>query len=869
MTTRENRTNGESEMNESELFHAALKLSAEVRPSFLEAACAGNKPMRDAVESLINAHFASGGPLDDERLSGTTSTNPDALVNALSGTVIAERYKLLEQIGEGGMGTVWLAEQLAPIRRKVAVKLVKAGVNSKSALARFDAERQALAIMDHPNIARIFDGGITPQGQPYFVMEYVKGTSLTEYCDSARLSLHDRLQLFLAVCQAVQHAHQKGIIHRDLKPSNILACLYDGRPVPKVIDFGLAKALHQPLSEMTLFTAHGTMMGTPLYMSPEQTQQNNLDVDTRSDIYSLGVILYELLTGTTPLEKHQLQTAALHEVVRFIKEVEPPKPSTRLSSSDSLPGIAAQRSIDPDKLRRSVKGDLDWIVMKTLEKERARRYETVGSLAGDIERFLHGEAVEACPPSWTYRSKKFARKHRVGLLLTGAVATLLVASTVVTRVQYLRASRAAVAEKIAAQAAEGSRKEALTAQTAALSQLETTRSVLGFLSQDLLAQAVAASAVQGGYKPDPDIRLRTAIDRAAEKIPDRFAGKPESEMLVRTAIGDAYSGLGILPAALEQLRQAWNLAQHDPEHDHDAYFHTASSLSLVLIRLQKYSEARNILEQALATMKGWTGKDAEIAVAFDGMLKMVNEMNTQLVANASGADKSNDSNSSTGERFQRLMEAMPDDKSRAIASKSFSGMFKAMDLASSGQAQEADAQMEKVLEQVAGGEQPGMGDLMQGILAADAGKLDEALKLVRNAQNQIKKQLGNDDPSAGLASFMVSAVLVQQKNFAEAESHLRESIRIHALTQSPMIPIQDCKTLLGRVLVAQNKFDEARTTLFEAIGYDQSPAQNSLPKMNSTDPMEIAADPLTAIVDLYRAEGNSELADKWEAARKK
>ncbi len=280
------------------------------------------------------------------------------------GTLLAGRYKLLEAIGEGGMGTVWVAEQTEPVRRKVAIKLVKPGMDSRQVLARFGAERQALALMDHPNIAKVLDGGLTEQGRPFFAMEYVKGVPLTEYCDQARLSLRERLNLFVPVCQAVQHAHQKGIIHRDLKPSNILICLYDGKPVPKVIDFGLAKALHQSLTEQTLHTAHGLIVGTPLYMSPEQAEHNNLDVDTRTDIYSLGVILYELLTGTTPLQRQQLQEAAFNEMLRLIKEVEPPKPSTRLSGSASLPSIAAQRSVEPNHLRKSLTGDLDWIVMK-------------------------------------------------------------------------------------------------------------------------------------------------------------------------------------------------------------------------------------------------------------------------------------------------------------------------------------------------------------------------------------------------------------------------------------------------------------------------------------------------------------------------
>ncbi len=376
------------------------------------------------------------------------------------GVMIDGRFKLRENIGEGGMGSVWVAEQLQPVKRRVAMKLIKAGMDSKQVLARFEAERQALALMDHPNIAKVFDGGMTEQGRPYFVMEYVKGIPFTEYCDKNCLSLKDRLNLFIPVCQAVQHAHHKGIVHRDLKPSNILICLYDGKPIPKVIDFGLAKAMHQQLTEQSIYTAHGVMVGTPLYMSPEQAEHNNLDVDTRTDVYSLGVILYELLTGSTPLEREQLRVAAYNEVLRLIKEVEPPRPSTRLSVSSSLPSIAAQRSIDPRHLQKSLAGDLDWIVMKSLEKERSRRYETANGLARDIERFLNDEAVEACPPSMWYRTRKLARKYKYPLIAAGTGFCVLSASVIGTSYGLRKALMAERAESIERTKAVQARTEA-------------------------------------------------------------------------------------------------------------------------------------------------------------------------------------------------------------------------------------------------------------------------------------------------------------------------------------------------------------------------------------------------------------------------
>ncbi|MGH7202619.1 MAG: serine/threonine-protein kinase [Planctomycetaceae bacterium] len=357
-----------------DIFLAALEQGTpEERAAFLDTACKDDADLRRRVERLLGAYPKAGEFLEPPARPAGEETVAYVPGGEQAGTVIAGRYKLLEQIGEGGMGAVWVAEQIQPVRRKAALKLIKAGMDSKSVLARFEAERQALALMDHPHIAKVLDGGVTEQGRPFFVMEYVKGVPLTQYCDENRLTVEERLGLFIPVCQAVQHAHQKGIVHRDLKPSNVLVCLYDGRPVPKVIDFGLAKAMHQPLTEHTLHTAHGVMMGTPLCMSPEQAELNNLDVDTRTGIYSLGVILYELLTGTTPLEKQRFQDAAWQEMLRLIKEEDPPRPSTRLSSRGTLPSVAAQRRMEPVKLSRLLKGELDWIVMKALEKDRRRR----------------------------------------------------------------------------------------------------------------------------------------------------------------------------------------------------------------------------------------------------------------------------------------------------------------------------------------------------------------------------------------------------------------------------------------------------------------------------------------------------------------
>jgi serine/threonine protein kinase/tetratricopeptide (TPR) repeat protein len=432
------RFQGES-MNEEEIFHQALAQSPQERAAYLEQACAGDPALRASVGALLRANVGATGFLD-QPAPAPVATVDEPPFRERPGEVIGP-YKLLQQIGEGGMGTVYMAEQTHPVQRKVALKIIRPGMDSRQVIARFEAERQALALMDHPHIAKVLDAGtidspLAPvlggdgsgvRGRPYFVMELVRGVSITKYCDEHHLTPRERLELLVPVCQAVQHAHQKGIIHRDLKPSNVLIALYDGKPVPKVIDFGVAKAMGQKLTDETLFTQFGQVVGTLEYMSPEQAEPNQLDIDTRSDIYSLGVLLYELLTGTTPIQRKRLKQAAILEALRIIREEEPPKPSTRLSTTEELPSIAANRGLEPKKLSGLIRGELDWIVMKCLEKDRNRRYETANGLAHDIERYLHDEAVHACPPSAAYRLRKFARRNR-GVL---AIASVIMAASMV------------------------------------------------------------------------------------------------------------------------------------------------------------------------------------------------------------------------------------------------------------------------------------------------------------------------------------------------------------------------------------------------------------------------------------------------------
>ena len=417
-------------MNEREIFDAACEFrDSDEQAAFLDRECDGNAAQKERLLELLDA----------QRRLGTFLESPVHAVSQTTQQAVTEKpgnqigpYKLLEQIGEGGMGVVYLAEQREPVKRRVALKIIKPGMDSEQVLVRFEAERQALAMMDHPNIAKVLDAGSTDSDRPYFVMELVKGVPITQFCDEGRLTARQRLELFVPVCQAVQHAHQKGIIHRDIKPTNILVAMYDDCPVPKIIDFGVAKATHQQLTEKTLFTQVGQIVGTWQYMSPEQAVLNQLDVDTRSDVYSLGVVLYELLTGVTPLEAAHLRSAALEETLRLIREEDPPKPSTRVSSLGAgAPSTAACRATNATSLVRTLRGDMDWIVMRALEKSRSRRYGTASELAADVQRYLTEEPIEARPPSALYRLRKVASRHRAAVVATTAVSLMLVITAVV------------------------------------------------------------------------------------------------------------------------------------------------------------------------------------------------------------------------------------------------------------------------------------------------------------------------------------------------------------------------------------------------------------------------------------------------------
>jgi serine/threonine protein kinase/WD40 repeat protein len=513
-------------MQEQSIFIEALEREDPAeRAAFLDEVCANDATLRRRIERLLQRHQDSGSFLEDPTPGWDTPFEKP--VGECPGATVGP-YKLMEQIGEGGMGVVYVAEQQQPVRRRVALKVIKPGMDSKQVVARFEAERQVLALMDHPNIAHVLDGGTTPAGRPYFVMELVRGVPITAFCDDNRLTPCARLPLFVSVCQAVQHAHQKGIIHRDLKPSNVLVTSHDGTPVVKVIDFGIAKAIGQQLTDKTIYTRFMQMVGTPLYMSPEQAGQSGLDIDTRTDVYALGVLLYELLTGTTPFDGERLRQADNEEIRRIIREEEPARPSTRISTlGETLPAVAAQRRTDPKRLRQLFRGELDWIVMKALEKDRNQRYESASAFAADVQRYLNDEPVQACPPSPAYRLRKLVRRHRGSVLAASLIFLALVAGILGTTWGMIRAT---AAQDGAVNEAKQKKAALATAQDQLFLAL-LNRARAGRYSRQMGQRLESLDAVEQAAGIHPDERLRDEAIAAlalpdVRRVPGWYAASP-------------------------------------------------------------------------------------------------------------------------------------------------------------------------------------------------------------------------------------------------------------------------------------------------------------------------------------------------------
>jgi eukaryotic-like serine/threonine-protein kinase len=592
-------------LDEQAIFEVARKIgSREAREVYLQQVCDDDAAIAQRIRALVKAYEENASFLESPAAASPESVNAPNVAEA-PGTMIGP-YKLLQQIGEGGMGAVFMAEQTQPVQRKVALKIIKAGMDSRQVIARFEAERQALAKMDHVNISRVLDAGTTESGLPYFVMELVHGVPITKYCDDNRLTPRERLELFVPVCQAIQHAHQKGIIHRDIKPSNVMIALYDGKPAPKVIDFGIAKATGQRLTDKTLFTEFGAVVGTVEYMSPEQAELNNHDIDTRSDIYSLGAMLYELLTGTTPLEHKRLTEKGVIEALRIIREEETPCPSARLSTVKELASISAQRHTEPAKLTKLMRGELDWIVLRALEKDRRRRYESASALAADVQRYLNDEAVEACPPSAGYRLRKSVRRNKGLVLAVATSLVVLVGGVIGTTIGLVQADQAR-------QLAETNEHKALTAAAAEKEAKETaqtreaeTLAVLDFVENRVFAAARPRGQGRGLAH---DVTIRRAVETALPFVDLSFTKQPLIEARLRWTLGISFWYLGDAKIAAEQFQAARMIYTKYLGPDHPDTLRSMHNLANSYATLGRHADALKLREETLALMKAKLGPD--------------------------------------------------------------------------------------------------------------------------------------------------------------------------------------------------------------------------------------------------------------------
>jgi serine/threonine protein kinase len=682
-------------------------------------------------------------------------------------------YRLIRKLGEGGMGQVWLAEQSAPVKRQVALKIIKAGRYDGSALLRFDVERQALAIMDHPAIAKVFDAGSTPQGQPYFVMEHVPGVPITNYCDQKRLSIPDRLALFIKVCEGVQHAHQKAIMHRDLKPSNILVVEVDGKPTPRIIDFGIAKAISQQDEDETLVTRAGGMVGTPGYMSPEQADPTVLDVDTRTDVYSLGVVLYELLTGELPFDARQWQTKPFHVMLRELHEEDPPSPSTRISGDAGSTTAAQHRNTDPRQLESLLRGDLDWIALKALEKDRARRYGTPSELGADINRYLRNEPVVARPASTAYRTKKYIQRHKFGVAAATAMALLLLAFAVLQTIQLQRTMRA----------------------------LDRADRVTAFMTD--MFKVSNPSEARGN-----DIRAREILDKSAKDIDTGLAKDPELQAQMMGVMGTVYQSLGLTSKAEPLLRRAWETRKRILGPRNPATLQSQQDLSAAVLAQSHYGEAEKLCRETLETRRKVLGPEHHDTV--DSLVQLARTLGFE--SRYDEAEKLN------REALEVLRRKSPQDRLTATALS-----LLADTLTHEGKYPEAENAARESLEmdrRALGSDHPSvLRDMFNlgGILTeerhyADAEEIHK--KLIESA----RRVLGPQHPGTLVAMSTLATILEKEKRFAEAEKLYRDVSEAQRQTLGP----ENASTLLtlgnlGSLLIEEENYPEAEKVLRQAL----------------------------------------------------
>jgi serine/threonine protein kinase len=816
------------------LFLAAADLAdPAARAAYLDRECGSDHALRQRVEALLRADAAVAAlPPEASSVPPPDLVAPTAdhlpTTEPQPGAVIGGKYKLSERIGEGGMGSVWLAHQAEPVKRKVALKFIKAGLDSKAVLARFEAERQALALMDHPNIARVLDGGLH-DGRPYFVMELVKGVPITEYCDARKLTPGQRLELFVPVCQAIQHAHQKGIIHRDIKPSNVLVALYDDRPVPKVIDFGVAKATGGTLTEQTLETAFGGIVGTPQYMSPEQASLNNLDIDTRADVYGLGVLLYELLAGSPPFARQELRQAGLLEILRVVREEEPPRPSTKLSSAEALPSLSANRGTEPKKLTNLLRNELDWIVMKALEKDRTRRYETANGLAADVNRYLAGEPVLAHPPSTAYRLRKFVRRHRPQVLAASLVLLALLAGVVGTTLGLVQANQAAEAERSArndaveqqrlaeqaaqqerqakvreAQRADGEKKAKLGAEAKRqeaernLAFAKKGNAILGAVFAGLDPKQIAESG-----RPLQDV-LRQNLARAVQELEGSAIGEPLEVAAMQNTLGLSLLGLGEAALAGEVFGKALDTRKARLGPDHPDTLLTMNNLALAYRASGQLARALPLLEEALEKLKARLGPDHADTLTCVSNLASAYQASGQLA------------------RAVPLFEATLEKQKAQLGPNHPDTLTTMNNLASayqaSGQLARAIPLYEETLAKrkvILGPDHPDTLNSMNNLAGAyrDSGQLARAVTLHEETLQKRKTQLGPDHPDT-LGSMNNLALAYQASGqLARAVPLFEETLEKMKAQLGPDHPdTLTCTGNLGRAYAEARQGEKARVT---------------------------------------------------------
>lgn len=714
-----------------QILEEALLLASERRPAYLDSACGADRELRAEVESLIASYEEAGSQFlavaAPELLLTTSQNPPKALVSQVIG-----HYRLIEELGRGGMGRVWLAEQMAPVKRQVALKLIKGGMFDTSALQRFQSERQSLAIMDHPSIAKVFDAGATPDGQPYFVMEYVPGVSITDYCDQKKLKIPERLELFIKVCEGVQHAHQKAIIHRDLKPANILVVEVDGKPLPRIIDFGLAKGVTPNAVGEAQFTLVGSFLGTPGYMSPEQADPSVQDVDTRTDVFSLGAVLYVLLTGLLPFETEQWRKQPLQEALRQLRDEDPPRPSTKTGTQGESTKTAEARGTEPKQLVSLLRGDLDWISMKALERDRARRYATPTELAADLRRYLRNEPVQARPASVSYRVRKYVRRHQISVAIVVILAAVLVAFAVVQSIQLRKITR------------------------------ERDRA-------DRIAQFMTEifKVSDPGEKLGNTLTAREVLDKAAHDIDTGLAEDPELQARLMHVMAMAYTNLGLYSRAQALFERSAQISSSALGPENPQTLRSRQRLAWTLFQQGRYTEAESQQRSLIDAERRVFGPDDQETVGTMG------DLATTL---------SEERHLAEAEKIQRdVLE-----KQKRLLGPEAHYTLASMDnlaviLLYEGRLEEAEKLERDTLEiqrRVYGPENLTTIHYMmnEAEIKGDMGAYEEAEKMSRDLLDLERRVLGPDRPETAETTYSLASMKAKQGQTEEALSLLRQAI---------------------------------------------------------------------------------------------